>query len=388
MRLQPVRRPHPGLSKPALLALAGVIALVAWRWSGDVRAQSALTRQTHAQATPVVVVTSPQAASAPDTLVLPGTARGWSEAPVYARTAGYVKRWVVDIGDTVLAGQLLAEIDAPELDQQLKQAQADVATADTQAQQAKATSDRVSKLLPSQAVSPQEAGDRLSDARVRSSALASASANLQRLQALAAFKQVRAPFAGTVTARNADAGTLVSGSNSGTPLFTLSDGRRLRVDVQAPEALAAGIHVRDEAEVVPGGSGWKKPLPARVLASAGAVNPAARTVKVQLELGHADDQVLPGGYVEVRFKQPVRGNALRLPGNGLLFRGDGLRVATVDAQGVVHLRDVVQGRDFGKEVEILSGISAQDRVILNPSDAIRDGDIVRVQDAKTRPSGS
>ncbi|MGC4060221.1 MAG: efflux RND transporter periplasmic adaptor subunit [Aquabacterium sp.] len=374
-----------GLSRPTVLGLAVLAALVGWRLMGQVQAGNALQSSTKEQAVSTVSVISPTPAAGPDQLVLPGTVQAWSEAPIYARTGGYLKRWLVDIGQPVKAGQLLAEIDAPEVDQQLRQAEADLGSAEANNTVAQSTAERYRQLLGTQSVAPQDAEDKIGTAVARAAAVNSAKANLQRLKELAAFKRVVAPFDGVVTARSVDIGALVTAGGGGQPLFRVAANQKLRVYVDVPEALSDVIKPGQTAQVRIAGHD-PKGLTARIVSTASAINPNSRTLQTQLALDNAHGEVLSGAYAEVLFSLPNKPDVLRVPGNGLLFRADGLSVATVDAQSRVVIKHVVQGRDFGKEVEIVNGLNASDRVIVNPSDSIADGTPVRVL-ASARQAG-
>ncbi|WP_085315377.1 efflux RND transporter periplasmic adaptor subunit [Derxia lacustris] len=373
---RPTARRHAGSALPVIVVALAIVGLVGWRLAGRAEAETALRERTTALALPVVSVIAPKAATGADEFTLPGNVRAWDEAPIHARTSGYLKRWLVDIGTPVKAGELLAEIDAPEVDQQLRQAEADLATAEANAKIAAGTAERYRTLLASRSVAPQEAEDRFGEATARAAAANSARANVQRLREIAGFKRVLAPFAGTVTARNAETGALIS-AGAGEPLFRIASTRKLRVYVQVPESLAGGIKVGQTADVLVAGAahtGW----PARIASTATAIAPGSRTLLTQLDLDNASGAVLPGAFAEVRFKLPARPDVLRLPTNALLFRADGLNVAVVDAQERIALRQVVAGRDFGKEIEIVAGLAPTDRVVLNPSDSAANGVAVRV----------
>jgi RND family efflux transporter MFP subunit len=374
-----------GVSKPVLLTLVAVAAVVGWRLVGRVQAQGALREQTSQLAQPTVSFVTPRPGSAED-LPLPGSVQAWADAPIYARTGGYLKRWLVDIGQPVKAGQLLAEIDAPEVDQQLRQAEADLAAAEVNLSNAQRTAERYKQLLASQSVAPQEAEDKIGDAQAKQAAAAAQRANVQRLREIAGFKRMVAPFDGVVTARSVDVGALVvPGGASGPALFRVASTRKLRVYVDVPESLAGSIAVNQMAELRLS-SQPRQAVAARVVSTATAIAPASRTLLTQLEVDNPRGELLPGAYAEVRFKLPARLGALRVPGNTLLFRADGLSVATVDAHERVLIKPVVQGRDFGKEVEIVSGLQANDRVIVNPSDSAVSGTPVRAVPAPVKPA--
>lgn len=391
MRLRPSPTPRlaRGLSLPVLLSAVVLLSLVGWRLFSTVQAKSALREDTLAQAKPTVLTTSPRKGEGTENLVLPGTVQAWSEAPIHARTSGYLKRRLVDIGDTVKAGQLLAEIDAPEVDQQLRQAEADLAVAEATSKVAQGTAERYKQLLASQSVAPQDAEDRIGDGLAKAAAVTSARANVQRLRELQGFARVTAPFDGVITARNTDVGALVvAGSATSQPLFHVSSTRKLRVYVDTPESLTAGIAPGLKADLrfvsQPG-----KGFPAKVTSTATAISASKRTLLTQLEVDNASGALLPGAYAEVHFKLPVRIDTLRVPANALLFRADGLNVVTVDARDTLQIKAITQGRDFGKEVEVLSGLSPDDRIVLNPPDSALSGTPVRVTVFKPKaPAGA
>lgn len=394
MSIQPIptqsasRHPQRGLSLPLLLAGVLILSLVGWRVTSLVQAQTALREEADARAVLTVLTTTPSKGAGGEELTLPGSLQAWTDAPIYARTGGYLKRWLVDIGQPVKAGQLLAEIDAPEVDQQLRQAEADLATAEANSKLAQGTAERYRQLLAVQAVAPQEAEDKIGEAQARQAALAGARANAQRLRELQAFERITAPFDGVVTARNTDVGALiVPGGASGQPLFRVAATRKLRVYVEVPEGLAARISPKQAAELRfstrPG-----KSYPARVVATATAIAPSSRTLLTQLEVDNAGGELLAGAYAEVRFKLPSHADTLRIPAAALLFRADGLSVATVDANNRLLLKNVTQGRDFGKEVEILTGLQATDKVVVNPPDSVATGIEVRIATPKPAPAAA
>lgn len=363
---------------PVLLGAVVLLSLIGWRLFSTVQAKATLREDTLAAAKPTVLISSPSKGEGTENLVLPGTVQAWAEAPIHARTSGYLKRRLVDIGDTVKAGQLLAEIDAPEVDQQLRQAEAELAVAEATSKVAQGTAERYKQLLASQSVAPQDAEDRIGDGLAKAAAVTSARANVQRLRELQGFARVTAPFDGVVTARNTDVGALVvAGGAASQPLFHVSSNRKLRVYVDTPESLTAGIAPGLKAELrfvsQPG-----KSFPAKVTSTATAISASKRTLLTQLEVDNASGTLLPGAYAEVHFKLPVRIDTLRVPGNALLFRADGLSVVTVDAQDTLQIKTITQGRDFGKEVEVLSGLNPDDRIVLNPPDSALSGTAVRV----------
>jgi RND family efflux transporter MFP subunit len=308
--------------------------------------------------------------------------KAYYEAPIYARTSGYVKSWRANIGMHVRHGELLAEIDAPELDQQLRQAEADLGAATANYELAKATNERWKGLVGTGAVSKQDADQKAGDAAARKAAMASANANLARLRELAAFKRVVAPFDGIVTQRNTDIGMLI-GSGAGPALFQVSDTHRLRVYVSVPEPYAGLIHPGLAADVIfpehPG-----KQYAAKIAFTAGALDPVSRTLQVELQVDNRQGELFPGAYAEVSFGLPAGSATLRLPINALMFRAGGLQVAVMGPDHRVIFRKILQGRDFGTEVEVLSGVGAEDEVVLNPPDSLSEGALVRI--AAPRPA--
>jgi RND family efflux transporter MFP subunit len=293
-----------------------------------------------------------------------------------------LKRWNRDIGARVRRGELLAELETPEVDRQLAQGRADLATARANAALARTTNQRWQGLAVKQAVSKQDAEDKAGDAEAKAAAQTSAEQNVARLQDLESFKRVTAPFDGIVTARNTDVGALINaGQSSGAELFRLADIHKLRVYAQVPEAYAAATGTGLVAELHfaerPG-----QTYPATTVRTSNALDPTARTLQVELELDNQDGQLFPGAYTEIHFKLPSNAKTARLPSNTILFRTQGLQVATVTADHKVHLKNVTQGRDFGKTVEIVNGLDAQDDVIVNPSDSIDEGISVRIEPPK------
>jgi RND family efflux transporter MFP subunit len=362
-----------------LLGGVGLLTILAGFgiWSRE-HAEGALAAATKSDAVPLVAVATPSAEPPVDEVVLPGTVKAEFDTPIYARTNGYVKRWYVDIGAHVTAGQLLAEIDAPEVDQALRQAEADLGTAEANNQAAQATAQRVRALLPTDSVSKEQGDVASSDAAAKASAVASNQANVARLKQLVGFERVTAPYAGVVTARETDNGNLINaGSGSGPELFRVADTHLLRIYVQVPQSYAArvrpGVEVSLQFPEYPGRS-----FPAKLTRTADAIDPTARTLLVELEADNAKGELFPGGYVEVHFALPVAQQGLTLSGNTLLFRQEGLRVAAVGPDGRVVLKPIRLGRDFGTKVEVATGIGPNDRVILNPPASIETGDLVRV----------
>ena len=360
----------------ALVMLAGV----AWTVHARHRAAAALSLQTEADEVLAVATALPQPDGAATQLVLPGNLQANYEAPIYARTSGYLRRWYVDIGARVHKGQLLAEIEAPEVDQQLRQAQANLATAEANQKIDDLTAQRWRRLRATDSVSRQEADQKVSAAQASDAQVQAARANVSRLRELSGFEHVVAPFDGVITARNTDIGQLINaGSGTGAALFRIADVSRLRLYVQVPQDDAADMKQGLKAQLdVPDRAGAT--YDASLAATARAIDPATRTLMVELLVNNGGRELLPGAYAEVHFHLPPSdtGHAYLLPANVLLFRGDGLHVATVDAHERVVLKPVTVGRDYGSKVEIVSGLSADDHVILSPPDSLVNGTVVHV----------
>jgi RND family efflux transporter MFP subunit len=359
-----------------LLIVALILAV--WGEVSRVVARSDLGKQTADAAVLTVITVTPNRTSLGEELVLPGTVQAFIEAPIYARTSGYLKTWLTDIGTQVTKGQLLGEIETPEVDQQLSQAQADLATARANESLSDSTNARWKGLLATESVSKQDADEKAGDAAAKKAAADSAAANVARLHELESFKRVVAPFSGVITARNTDIGALINaGQSAGSELFRIADTQKLRIYVQVPEAYAAATNPGLKAELH-FAEQPQKSFEATTVRTSNALDPNLRTLQVELELNNEKREVFPGAYAEVHFKLPASAESLRLPANTVLFRSAGLQVATVDNQQHVKLKGIVQGRDFGNTIEVLSGLATDDKVIVNPPDSLTDGVSVRI----------
>jgi len=337
---------------------------------------------TNAQIIPTVNVIHPVSAANGPTLDLPSHLEAYSRAPIFARVSGYLKSWNVDIGAPVKAGQLLAVIESPELDQQLLQARADLLSAQANASLAGTTAKRWQALLGTDSVAQQEVDERTGDYTAKKAAVAAAQANVDRLLATKGFERILAPFDGVVTARDTDVGALINAGSGGVgqELFTVSDVKQLRVYVQVPQSYAPDVRSGTTATLsVPEYPGQH--FAARVIASADSVNASSGTTLVQLLVDNADGKLLPGGFASLQFKLPVQANAVRVPASALVFDARGLTVATLGANSQVVFKKVTINRDFGDSVEIGSGLVATDRVIDTPPDGLVDGDRVQVASA-------
>jgi len=366
----------------SLILLIVAVCLGLWGEVSRVLARDALRKETAEAAVPTVITTAPSRTALGEELVLPGTVQAYTEAPIYARTSGYLKEWRVDIGSFVNKGDVMAEIDSPEVDQQYSQAQADLATARANEALAGSTNVRWQGLLGTESVSKQDADEKAGDAAAKKAAADSAAANVSRLRELESFKRVVAPFTGVITARNTDIGALINaGQSTGTELFRMADTHKLRIYVQVPETYAAVTSPGLEAELR-FAERPQQSFTAKTVRTSNALDPTLRTLQVELELDNANHAVFPGAYAEVHFKLPASSETLRLPANTVLFRAEGLQVATIDGQRRVKLKSIVQGRDFGNTIEVLSGLEPNDTVILNPPDSLIDGVVVRIAPPK------
>lgn len=378
----PESTPSPRRLRLAALigaALFGSIVVigVATRMS-DARS---LRQWTDEQAIPTVVISEPASANGKAPLELPAQMDAFTNAPIYARTSGYLKSWDKDIGAQVKAGDVLGTIDTPDLDQQLLQGQADLATAKANAELAATTAKRwqVLRQTDPDSVSQQSVDQFNGDLAAKQAQVNASQANLDRLKALKSYARLVAPFDGRVTARNTDVGALITAdtSGTGTPLFTVSDTSKLRVYVRVPQVYAPGIHRNDEATLtVPEYPG--KSFTAKVEADARAITPTSGTTLVQLLVDNPDGRLLPSSYASVSFNIDSGSLGLRVPAEALIFDDKGLHVATLDATDHVHFKTVTIRRDYGKSIEVGSGLAPNDRVIINPPDGLADGDEVRI----------
>lgn len=365
----------------ALAVLAALFAVgMLPRW----RASAALTSSVRDQR-PTVSVISSQRPGDDANLVLPGSTQAIQETAIYPRTNGYVRKWNLDIGAKVEAGQLLAEIETPEVDQELNQARANVAQASANSDLARATLTRWQQLVNQKVVSPQEFDEKKSAADARAADLQVAQANVKRLEELQSFEKIVAPFTGIVTARNIDNGNLVSAGNAGQtqPLFRIAQTDTLRIYVNVPQTQSRSITPGQSAAVsvreIP-----DKTFNAKVVRTAGAIDPASRTLLTELQLPNADGQLFPGMYAEVKFALPHDEHTLLVPGNAVTVRSDGPNVLVIDAKNTIRTRAVKLGRDLGDKVEIASGLDPAESLVANPTDALRDGAEVKVQSPPTQ----
>ncbi|TLZ42499.1 MAG: efflux RND transporter periplasmic adaptor subunit [Gammaproteobacteria bacterium] len=369
-----------------IAALAGV-AIAVLVVGGGIASRAAnskrLSQWTAANAQPVVTVTQPQPANGAAVLALPGRLEAYSRAPIYARVPGYLKSWKVDIGASVQAGQLLAEIEAPDLDQQLSQALADLLTARANAALASTTAKRWQDLVKSDAVSLQDVDMKNGDLAAKTAIVKATKANVDRLEVMEGFKRITAPFDGIVTARATDVGALINaGSGKGLELFVISDTHKLRLYVSVPQNYAAQITAGTQAQVtVPERPG--QTFTATVETTSQSVDPSSGSTLVELAVDNASGQLVPGAFANVRFALPLTSASLSVPASALIFDSRGARVATLGADNRVVLEPVTIARDLGTVIEISSGLAATDRVIDSPPDGIGKGDQVRIAPGST-----
>ena len=360
-----------------LLIVAGVVA-----YRGiytRVRAAAEVKVETRDLAVPSVSIARPKQGAPQQEIILPGNVQAFIEAPIYARTTGYLKNWYVDIGGRVKNGQHLAEIDTPELDQQLQQARAELATAKANYELAQTTAARYEFLLKSDSVSKQDVDNTVGDEHAKKAMVDSASDNVKRLEQLQSFEKVYAPFDGVLTARETDIGQLIvanSSASAAKELFRVASINPLRVYVNVPQV--------DSPSAVPGVQAYLtmpqypgKRFPGRIVRNAEAIEQSSRTLLTEVDVANPSGEILPGAYAEVHLKLPAATSTVIIPVTSLIFRSEGLRVAVV-RQGRAALLPITLGRDFGTEVEVVSGLAADEAVITNPPDSLVEGEEVRV----------
>ena len=375
-------KPRRAFSQRAIAIIAILTACATLAIASGVRsrlkAETTLRESARASAIPYVDVVSPKVSTDADEIALPGSTSAFNDTPIYARTSGYVKHWYTDIGARVRKGQLLATIETPELDQQLQQARADLENAEANLQLAKITAARWQHLLETDSVSHQETDQAVSDLHSKQALVNSSEANVERLEQLQTFERVSAPFDGVVTARNTDIGALVqAGDNSGPKeLFHMAAIQTLRVYVAVPEIYAAFVKTGEQAKLTldafPG-----ETLTGTIVRNADAIDATARTLNVEVDVPNPTGRLLPGAYAFVHLRIPPHSGSVTIPSNALLFRGEGLRAGVV-RNGRVELTPISIGQDYGSAVEVISGLSALDSVIVNPSDSLANGAAVQL----------
>ncbi len=355
----------------AALGLILAVAAVARGVSTRSHALAIVAQETQEQAVPAVAVVTPERGSPQEEILLPGTIQAFSDAAIYARTNGYLKKWYADIGTRVRAGQLLAEIDTPEVDQQLQQARAELSTAQANARLAQTTAERYRDLIKSDSVSRQDLDNANGNLEARDAAVCSSDLQLQ------AFRRIEAPFDGVVTARNTDIGALIDVGSNNKELFHVAAVRTVRVFVNVPQvysrAAQPGLTATLALKEFP-----DRRFTGKLTRTANAIDVASGTLLTEIDVDNKNGELLPGAYAEVHLKLPSPAETLKLPVDALIFKSDGLQVATVDAANRVALVSVTTGRDYGDSVEVVAGLKGGERVVANPPDSLTPGQIVRV----------
>ncbi|WP_407159668.1 efflux RND transporter periplasmic adaptor subunit [Bradyrhizobium sp. STM 3557] len=383
MPTEPTSRPVSRwkLSLFALVVGVGLVFMVVTGIRAREDNDSKLKEWTDDQAVPTVAVIAPDAKVLSNTLDLPGRLEAYYRAPIFARVSGYLKSWSADIGAQVKAGQVIAEIEAPDLDQQLLQARADLTSQQASAALSEATLNRRKTLIASNFVSMQEIDERTADLNNKKAAVKSGEANVERLEVLAGYKKITAPFDGVVTARDTDVGALINAGGGSTPMFVISDIKKLRVYVNVPQNYVPAVKIGAKAKItVP--EYPNRTFTATVEASAQAVDVSSGTTRMQLGLDNSGGELMPGGYASVKLNLDRGTVPLHVPASAVIFDQSGLRVATVGPDDKVKFKAVTIARDLGRNIELGSGLTAEDRVIVAPPDGLSDGDQVRIAGPK------
>lgn len=362
-----------------VLLIAGAITI-----AGKLGEKKALAAETERLAKPSVAVTTPKQEQAHEELVLPASIQAYKESPIYARTNGYVLHWYKDIGSQVKKGELLADIDTPEVDQELLQARASRQQIQAQLGLAKSSAERWQNLRRSDSVSQQEVDQEVSAYQQAQANLAASDANVRRLEQMESFKHIYAPFSGVLTKRNIDVGALINAGNAGPDkeLFDIAQVDPLRVYVNVPQTYSPAIKVGMKAFLQQREYAGQE-FEGKVVRTSESIDPATRTLLTEIDVPNRDGKILPGAYAQVHFAAKVDAPRLTVPINTLLFRAEGPRAAVVDADNKVHLRAITIGRDYGTAVEVVSGLEPTDRIIVNPADSLEDGQQVNVASPKS-----
>ena len=364
------------------MLLAG--AVVGYGLVDRAQSKQEVVQWTNTQALPTVALAKPLPGSAQQTLTLPGNIQPFNKAAIFARVNGYVKGWDHDIGSSVKAGQVLATIDAPDLDQQLSQAKATLASVRANLQIASLNADRNNILVKKQVVAQQLADQTTADAKAKEAVVDANEANVRQLEAMQSFKTLAAPFDGVVTARNVELGQLINSGGSGQPLFEVSDLHRVRIYVQVPQSFSAGLKPGLKATFeMPQYPGVQ--FDATLSHISRAMNPTSHSMQVELQADNTEGKFFAGSYCNVHFEIPTEANLVRIPSTALITGNQGTQVATLDGNNKVVLKNVQLGRDLGDSVEVIAGLSPSDRIINNPPETLTAGDTVRVA-AATPPA--
>ena len=378
--------PQPVAARPKhgvltlLILLAIVVAIVIATVVPRLKARAELEARTNDLAVPTVSVVHPKLGAPQTEIVLPGNVQAFADSPIYARTNGYLKKWYVDIGARVRAGQLLADIETPEVDQQLDQARADLNTAEANLALSQITAQRYQELAKTDSVSKQDVDNANGDYAAKKAMVASAQSNVRRLEELQSFERIYAPFDGVITARNTDVGHLIN-SGAGAPateLFHIAAIQQLRVYINVPQQYSPSAKPGLTADLTlqerPG-----RRFTGTLVRTADSIDPATRTLLAEVDVDNRAGELLPGAYAQVHLRVPAGTPALILPVSALIFRSDGLQVGIVENSNRATLKNVVLGHDLGSEVEVVSGLAAEDLVITNPPDSLVSGETLRIE---------
>jgi RND family efflux transporter MFP subunit len=342
-----------------------------------VHARHVLSEDTDRNAIPTVSTLTPQAAPENQFMTLPGTVKSWQDAQIYARTTGYVKKWYVDIGARVKRGQRLADLDTPDVDNELLQGQAQMRTDEANEKLAKVTADRYETLVKQGLVAVQLGDQYVAQLNADIATVEADRANVAKLQNMEDFKYINAPFDGVITHRNLDVGALVDAGSTGSDLFVIADTTKLRVYIDVPESYANSVRIGTPVTVTLSSYGTK-PFTGTVARTADALDSSTRTLRTEIDVDNAGQALVPGVYADVKLALSTATHNFIVPANTLLFRSEGLRIALVDAQQRVHLQPITLGRDFGNTIEVTEGLDSDMHIILNPSDSLYEGEQVDV----------
>jgi RND family efflux transporter MFP subunit len=373
-----------------LFAVVVVALAVIWGISSRRKANAQLSQETRELAIPTVTVIHPKRGAPQQEIILPGDMQPYTDAPIYARTTGYLKSWHVDIGARIKSGQLLAEIDTPEVDQQLQQARADLDTAAANLHLAEITATRYKDLMKTDSVAQQDVDNANGNLDARRTAVDSARSNVKRLEELQSFKKIYAPFDGVITARNTDIGALIDSGSGGGPtreLFHIAAVNRLRVYVNVPQVYSPHIKPGLKAQLTlaefPG-----RHFEGLIVRDSGAIDNATRTLLTEIDVNNPSGELKPGSYVEVHLKLPSAVTTFTLPVNTIIFKSAGMQVATVKAGKTIDLVSITPGRDFGTEIETLAGLKGDESVVINPPDSLTQGEPVKVAQTQSATEGN
>jgi RND family efflux transporter MFP subunit len=384
----PQHRPKRGIWI-AIIALIVVVCVVAAGILPRMKAKADLRGETNDLAVPTVSVVQPKQGAPAEEIVIPGNIQPFIDSPIYARTNGYLKKWYTDIGTHVKTGQLLAEIDTPEVDQQLQVAKSDLATADANEKLAQTTSTRYQDLKSTDSVSKQDVDNAEGDFAAKKATRESAAANLKRLADTQAFQKIYAPFDGVITARNTDVGNLINSGNGGAAqeLFHIAQTSKMRVFVNVPEQYSQAAKPGLTADLTLAEFPNRR-FTGKLTRTSNSIDPGTRTLLVEVDVDNPTGELFPGAYAQVHLKLPSGSPVFILPVSCLIFQTAGLQVVTVDDNNKAAIKPVTLGRDYGSEVEVVTGITGGDKVITNPPDSIVDGELLRIATPKSQPDSA